>query len=279
MINSFGPVYVYSLAYSLSPLFSLFSGEKKKLIPTFFGCNIPSLGPRSKQYFSACSPPPQQETQDSGWGAQGCGTDQVCSSYFVLPSTDCLLYSPFIPWRSLSVPADFPTVRGFFPEWGPLLEFSFLPGLPFPFFIPLLFLSSYLVTRGFFSSCPFSCPKFSTNVQQVLCKTCSICRCILDVLVRRDEFHILPFCHFDSSLSLICCSAQRTPPVTNSKSICVSQRLKIIFLLLEQPLWSYEIIIILPVPSNVKEAISSSKATMTHANLQVPQHFLGAQST
>ena len=136
---------------------------------------------------------------------------------------------------------------------------------------------SHLMCGDFF--CSFRCARSSASVQRALCENRSICGYVLDVLVRRDEFHILPFCHFDSSLSLICCSAQRTPPVTNSKSICVSQRLKIIFLLLEQPLWSYEIIIILPVPSNVKEAISSSKATMTHANLQVPQHFLGAQST
>ena len=45
------------------------------------------------------------------------------------------------------------------------------------------------------------CPKSSTNVQQVLCENCSICRCILDVLVRRDELRILLFHHLDPSLS------------------------------------------------------------------------------
>ena len=107
MINSFKPVYVSSLACSLSPYFPC-SQERKKnpSFLLFFGCNIPSLGSCSKLHFSAHSPPPQQETQDSGWSAQGCGTDQMCSAYFVLPSTDCLLYSPLIPWRSLSVPAE-----------------------------------------------------------------------------------------------------------------------------------------------------------------------------
>ena len=71
---------------------------------------------------------------------------------------------------------------------GPFFDSSFL----------LFLLSSYPVVRGFIS-CPFRCPKSSANVQQVLCENRSICRCILDVLVRRDKFCILLFCHLDSS--------------------------------------------------------------------------------
>ena len=60
------------------------------------------------------------------------------SSYFALPSTDYLLHSPLIPWRSLSVPADFPTVRGFFWVWKTLLTFSFPLGLLILFDSPFL---------------------------------------------------------------------------------------------------------------------------------------------
>ena len=117
--------------------------------------------------------------------------DHVCSFYFVLPSTDHLLRSPFILWRSFSVPADFPTVMEFFLVWDPPLTFSFPPGLLVPFWIPLFFLSS------FFHS--FRCPKSSANVQQVPCGNCSVCRWILCVFVRSDEFHILLVCHLDYS--------------------------------------------------------------------------------
>lgn len=46
--------------------------------------------------------------------------------------------------------------------------------------------------------CPFRCARSSASVQQALCENRSICRCVLDVLVRRGEFLIL-FCHLDSS--------------------------------------------------------------------------------
>ena len=75
---------------------------------------VPSLGPCSKPHFPAPSPPSQQATHNSGWNVQSSGVDHVCSSYFVLPSTDHLLHSPLIPRRSFSVPADFPAVREFF---------------------------------------------------------------------------------------------------------------------------------------------------------------------
>lgn len=40
----------------------------------------------------------------------------------------------------------------------------------------------------------------SANIEQVLCEDCFICRCIPNVLVRRDKFHITLFHHLDSSL-------------------------------------------------------------------------------
>ena len=48
------------------------------------------------------------ETQDSGWGVQGCSKDHACRSYSVLPFTDQLLHSHLIPKSFLSVPADPP---------------------------------------------------------------------------------------------------------------------------------------------------------------------------
>ena len=143
------------------------------------------------------------KTEESGWDSQSCGADHACSSYFVLPSTDHLLCSPLIPWRSIFVPADFPTLREFFWVWGPPLTFSFLPGLLVPFLTPLFCFSFFCPTRlqGDFS-CPSGCPKSSANVQQVLWENCSIYRCILDVPVMSDEFHILLFHHLDSSLLL-----------------------------------------------------------------------------
>lgn len=66
-----------------------------------------SLGPCSKPYFPATSPIPWQETYDSGWNVQG--ADHMFTSYFVLPSTDCLSHFS-ISQKSLSIPADFPTM-------------------------------------------------------------------------------------------------------------------------------------------------------------------------
>ena len=154
MINSFGPVYVYSLAYSLSPLFSLFSGEKKKLIPTFFGCNIPSLGPRSKQYFSACSPPPQQETQDSGWGMQAAA--QIMGTVLTV---SCLLQtSCSISHQSSFCPSLFPHCEWAFLSVGTSLHFQFLSRGAGTFLFPLFVFSFFHPTwlHGD-SSCSFRC--------------------------------------------------------------------------------------------------------------------------
>lgn len=124
---------------------------------------VPFLGPFPNPTFQH---PALLLTEDTwlrlGW--QGCSTDRVHSSYFVLPFTDgppCSL----ILRRSLSVPADFPTMRGFsdcknlfLPSASPqgcwsLLWFFFF----FPFFFPT-------PLRGDFS-CPFRCSESSSNVQ------------------------------------------------------------------------------------------------------------------
>ena len=70
--------------------------------------------------------------------------------------------------------------------------------------IPLFFFLSFLIPscQGIFLvllGVPSFLPVFSR------CSVnCSICRCIFDVLVRRDEFHILLFGHLDSSTSYTC---------------------------------------------------------------------------
>ena len=98
---------------------------------------VSSLGPCSKSNFPACRPPPQQETHHSDCSAQNCGTDH--SPYIVLPSTDHLLHSFSIPWKSLSVPADLS-------HWESLTS-NFLPGFLIPFSIPFFFLFFHLVVR------------------------------------------------------------------------------------------------------------------------------------
>ena len=45
-------------------------------------------------------------------------------------------------------------------------------------------------------------------------------------------------------LSLICFSAGRTPPIASSKSLCASQDLEREPLLVEQPLWSCEVLLL-----------------------------------
>ena len=68
---------------------------------------------------------------------------------------------------------------------GPSFDSSFL----------FFFLFSTLLWGNF--SCLFRCLKSSANVQPVFSENCSICRCIPDVLVRRDKFCILQFHYLD----------------------------------------------------------------------------------
>ena len=94
------------------------------------------------------------------------------------------------------------------PLWAGVFECGnlFYPSTPSPG-VMVLPVSSFLFffhhptwLHGDFS-CPYRCPRSSTSVQQVLCENCSICRCILDVLVRGGKLHILLFCHLDPSSS------------------------------------------------------------------------------
>lgn len=105
--------------------------------------------------------------------------------------------SPLIPQSSLSAPADLST----FSECGNLSSPSASHQDCWPVFLFLFFFSFFGPTRllGHFSY-PLRCPESSTNVQKMLCENCSICRCILDVIVRRDKFWVLLFCHLDFPL-------------------------------------------------------------------------------
>ena len=128
------------------------------------------------------------------WGAQGCGTDHLCRSHSVLsaprpaisPSSDSLRCSP-------SVPTDFPVGEGASPDVGtsPLLQLLLRCTDPILlallFFFPSFFHPVWLCGD---LSCPFQCPRSSAGVQLVFFENYSICRCILDAFVERDELHI-----------------------------------------------------------------------------------------
>ena len=78
--------------------------------------------------------------------------------------------------------------------WEGLLTFSSLSGhKSCPASAILLFLSFFFHPTQLYgdTSCAFSCLRSSASVQQVLCENCSICRCILDAFVGKDELHIL----------------------------------------------------------------------------------------
>ena len=69
---------------------------------------------------------------------QCCGTDHLCRSHSVLPSTDQLLGSPPSPQSSPSVPADLPAREGASSGVGIFSHLSSLPGTQ----VPSCFLSS-----------------------------------------------------------------------------------------------------------------------------------------
>ena len=110
------------------------------------------------------------------------------------------------PQSSPSVPTDLPTGEGASSDEGtsPLLQ---LPSRGTgSILLPLLFLfpSSFHTQLHGDLSCPFRCPRSSASLQQGLCEDCSICRCILDAIVGRDELHVLLFLHhLDSCPTLI----------------------------------------------------------------------------
>jgi len=81
-------------------------------------------------------------------------------SYFILPSTDCMLCSPTVLQRSLSSPADVPTVNELSWVQETCLTFSSLQMelVPSHFLFSSSFLSFFCPTQlhgG--SSCPFRC--------------------------------------------------------------------------------------------------------------------------
>ena len=129
-----------------------------------------------------------------------------CTGLRHRPCMHFLLCSAFhrkghlIPQSSLSAPADLST----FSECGNLSSPSASRQDCWPLFWFLFFFSCFGPTQllGNFSY-PFTCPESSTNVQKMLCENCSICRCILDVIVRRDKFWVLLFCHLDFSLKIV----------------------------------------------------------------------------
>ena len=130
-----------------------------------------------------------QQTYPSGWGMKHCGMDHQCTSHSVLPATDVLLHYPLSPRGSPPVLAGLPTIEGVFPRCGTLSS----PSTPSPHGCRSHSVFSFLLSffhptwlPEYFSS-PFRSPRYSTSVKQVLCDNCSICRCILDVLVGRGE--------------------------------------------------------------------------------------------
>lgn len=159
-----------------------------------------SLGSLSKPHVSARSPQQHWQALVSDWGVKGCGTDHLYKSCSVLPSMDQLRHFPLIVLRALPV---FQLIslpeRGLSQVWWPLLSFSSPPTGAGPILAPLfssfsLFCPTHYA--GIFSH-PFWCLRSSASVQQVLCASCSTCRCILDVLVGRGEPQTLLFCHLN----------------------------------------------------------------------------------
>lgn len=86
-------------------------------------------------------------------------------------------------------------VRGFLWMWEPLCFFRSpqTPGAwthPISSLLFFPFLLSYLVIKDLF--CTLQCPRSLANVQLVLCENVSICRCILDAFMERDETRCPP---------------------------------------------------------------------------------------
>ena len=143
------------------------------------------------------------------WGVQGCGTDHLCRSHSVLSATDQPFHSPLTasdaPFLSELIS---PLVMGLPWMREPLPSFSSPPG---SFFFPSFFHPTQL--RGDLS-CPFWCPRSSASVQLVFCENCSICRCILDAFVERDELRILPLLHHLGFLDTVFKSTKNIPKVS-----------------------------------------------------------------
>ena len=139
---------------------------------------------------------------------QGRGTDCLCSSHSILSATDRPFHPPPIASdASLLSHLISPSVRGF-PRMRDPLPASAPPRgtgpvlLPLLFFLPSFFHPTWLCGDLY---CPFQCPRSSASVQLVFCEICSICRCILDVFVERDELHVLLLlCHLENPQGNYC---------------------------------------------------------------------------
>ena len=142
---------------------------------------------------AALNSPPYQETHNSSWGTQGAAWTihiGLTLSYFhrsvaVLPSN-----SPQVPL----CPSQSPHREGASPSEGTARSSALPHGCQSLSVSPFLLLFHLTWLRGDFSY-PFRCKRSCASFQQVSSENCSICRCILDVLilVREDELNILLF--------------------------------------------------------------------------------------
>ena len=164
---------------------------------TASSCPFPGFTLQTPLY--STQPPPYQETHNSGRGAEGYSPDHVWTvlTFSCLSHIGCCvpLWSsegPFLPLLIFPQQMDFSEYENLSPSapfqrcWS-LPVFSF-----FSFSHPTWLCGDF--------SCPFWCLRFSANFQQVLCDSCSICRYILNILVRRGKFFILQFHHLNASL-------------------------------------------------------------------------------
>ena len=124
----------------------------------------------------------------------------------VLPATDQLFRSlPTAPDVLLRPQLISLLVRGFLWVREPLCFFRSHqpPSGVRPISCPLFFFSPFSSFCSTWSLgdlfCPLYCPRSLASVQLVPCENCSICRCILDTFMERDELDVLLLlCHFAS---------------------------------------------------------------------------------
>ena len=153
---------------------------------------VPSPALPAKSHFSAPSLPPHQQTHNSGWGMQGC-TDLILA---YLPQTGC--WFPSDPLKFLLCPSSLPQSEGVslsvemppHPS-APCQGCCSLPISSFLSFILFGYVGIFLVLLGV-QRLPLLFSRYSVRT-----KNSSICRYILDVLVRIGEFNILLFSHLD----------------------------------------------------------------------------------
>ena len=114
------------------------------------------------------------------------GTDPLCGNPSTLPSAPLLLRSP--PWlRSFHPPPLSLPVKGLPSVWKLFLLHSSLPEVQVPsLFFCLCFFFFLLPYPGTWAvSCLLGSLRSSAGIQWVFCRSCSTCRCIFDVFVRR----------------------------------------------------------------------------------------------